>query len=147
MEQLPCFKDRTVDLNHIKLPQEDVEFVAEFVGTSSRKTWLEVNLSCCDICGHIHTIYCILSRCNGVKIDVLRLNGNNIPSADASSVSGIVVNCKVQKLFINDNCGIGESEQLYFMLRSPHTNLKELHMLDVKLTKITFLEHYGTITR
>ena len=136
VEQQPCFKDRTIDLQQTKLLQEDVECVAEFVGTSSIKAWLEVNLSYCGICGHIYTMYCKLSRCIGVTIKVLQLIGNNITSVDASCVSGIVVNCKVQKLFINDNHGIGESEQLYFMLRSRDTNLKELHMLNVKLTKI-----------
>lgn len=138
VEQQPCFKDKTIDLEQIRLLQEDVECVAEFVGTSSIKSWLEVNLSYCGICGHINTMCCKLSRprCTGVMIKVLQLNSNNITSVDASCVSGIVVNCRVQKLFINGNYGIGESEQLYFMLRSPYTNLKELHMLNVKLTKV-----------
>ena len=134
VEQLPCFKDKTIELMHSKMLQGDGECVAEFVSSSSIKAWLEVNLSYCDICGHIHTMYYILSRCNDVTIKVLQLNYSHLSDVHASCVSGIVVNCKVQKLFINGNRGIGESEQLYFMLRSPSTNLKDLHMCNVKLS-------------
>ena len=133
MERLPCFQDKTIDLKGIKLLQEDVECVAEFSSSSSIKAWVEVNLSSCGICGHIHTIYCKL-KLNNITIEVLQLNYNNLTVMHASFVSQIVVNCRVQKLFINGNHGIGDSEQLYVMLRSPSTNLKELHMRGVKLS-------------
>lgn len=136
VEQLQCFEDREINLKGYKMLQEDMECVAEFVNSSSIKAWVEINLSYCNICAHIDIMYRKLNacECNDVTIEVLQLNYNHITGVHASWVSEIVVNCKVHKLFIDGNHGIGESEQLYFMLSSPSTNLEVLYMNDVRLS-------------
>ena len=148
--ELQCLKEETIDFESITLSVEYIERIAVLLGSSSLKTWKEVNLSDCGICGHIHMIYCKLRKCTDVTIKVMKLNDNNMTAAEAPCVSGITINCNVEKLFINGNHGIGESEQLYIMLTSLYTNLKELHMCDVNLLRngvdlFKALQHNNTL--
>ena len=135
MEQLPCFKDATIDLEGSKLLEKDVECIAVFIISSANKVWVEVNLSNCGIndC-HIHVLYQRLHGCDNVTIEVLRLEQNFITALYSPWISEIVVACKLQKVWFNGNPGIGESEQLNCMLTDLCTNLRLLHMRNVKLS-------------
>ena len=157
MEQSQCVEDKTMNLesqceitdfeSHFlkkgsiifdpgtTLSVEIIERIAVLLSSSSRKEWEEVALPPdCGISGHFDMIYCKLRKRTDVTIKVLTLKNNKMTDEDAVSVSRTVVNCNVEKLYINGNHGIGESEQLYSMLTSPYTNLKILHMRDVKLS-------------
>ena len=131
-DESQCLKDGTIECESI-MSVTIIECIGVLLSSSRRKAWSEVNLSGCHICGYFRTIYCKLRKCSDVTIEVLKLNKSSITSADAHCVSEIVLHCKVQKLFINGNHNVGESKQLYIMLTSPDTNLKILHMRDVKL--------------
>ena len=135
VEQLQCFNEKTINLQRCKLQQEDVECIAVFVTSSSYKEWFEINLSNCGIIrDHIYKMYCKLSKCNDVTIKVLQLNNNRIVGVYSSYLSKIVINYKVQSLWINGNHAIGENKQFYIMLTNPSTRLEVLHMSDVKLS-------------
>ena len=135
VEQLPCFKDATINLEGSKLLEKDVECIAAFIISSTNKVWVEVNLTDCGIndC-YIHMLYQRLHRCNNVTIEVLRLEQNFITGLCSSWISEMVVSCRLQKVWFNGNHGIGESEQLNCMLTDPCTNLRLLHMRNVKLS-------------
>lgn len=133
MEQLQCFNEKTINLSQCKLQLEDVECIAVFVTSSSYKEWSEINLSNCGR-DHIYKMYCKLSKCNDVTIKVLQLNNNHIVGVYSSYVSEIVINYKVQKLWINGNHDIGKNKKFYNMLTDPSTKLEVLHMSDVKLS-------------
>ena len=135
VEQLQCFKDKTINLQWCKLQHEDVECVAAFVTSSSYKEWHEINMSNCGIRDHIYKMCCKLSKHNDVTIKVLQLNNNHINGVYTSWLSKIVINNKVRKLWINGNDAIGENKQFYYaVLMNPSTQLEVLHMSDVGLS-------------
>ena len=151
VEELPCFEDSTINL-HGNILQEDLEYVAVFIISSTKKCWIEVNLSNCSINdGNIHLLCQRLHENNDVTIKVLQLSNNFITEKYSFSISNIAVNFKIQKLFVNGNHGIGQSKQFYCMLTNRNTNLRVLHMEDVNLSDngarylFTELQHNNTL--
>lgn len=134
VEKFQCFKDKTINLELNKLLQEDLECVAAVLTSSSCKQWFEVNLSNCSIRDHFFKMYCKLNECNNVTIKVLQLNYNHITAVYSSWVSQIVINYKVEKLWINGNHAIGDNKQFYCIMLGIPTRLQVLHMSDVKLS-------------
>ena len=130
MEQ-KYLEDNTINLKGTKLSQENIGCMKEVIGSSPIKAWKEVNLSDCDVHENIQILH---DKYNTVSIKVMALNNNNITDAYAPLVSDMVVKCQVEELWVNGNHGIGENEQFYFMLSSPSTNLKVLHINDIGLS-------------
>lgn len=129
------FKDQTVDLRDSKLQEKDMKYLATFIASCPNKVWVEINLSNCSICDdHINMLSTELCKCNDVTIEVMQLNDNDVTGACSSSISEIIINCKVQKLWIKNNHFVGVNEQFYLMLTNPFTKLQQLHMSGVKLS-------------
>ena len=134
VDQSPCFKDSTISL-HGNILGEDLECVAVFIISSTKRHWIEVNLSNCNINDHcIHLLCQRLYENNDVTIKVLQLNNNCITAKHSSLIGNVTVNYKIQKLFVNDNHGIGQSEDFYCMLTNCNTNLRVLHLEHANLS-------------
>ena len=128
-----------------------MEYIAVFI-ISSKKCWIEVNLSNCNINDHcIHLLCQRLREDNDVTIKVLQLNNNYITGKYSSLISNITVNYKIQKLFVNGNHNIGQSEDFYCMLTNCNTNLRVLQLEHANLSDngacclFTALRHNNTL--
>ena len=153
VEQLLCFKDPkdTIDL-HGNILGEDLKCVAVFIYSSTKKDWIEFDLSNCGINdSNIHLLYQRLHENNDVTIKVLQLNYNGITGVYSSWISDLAVDYSIQNLSVNGNHGIGQNKQFYCMLTNPNTNLKILHMEDVNLSDndvynlFTAVQHNDTL--
>ena len=134
VDQFQCFEDSTINLQGSILG-EDLECVVVFIISSSKKQWIEVDLSNCGINDdYIHSVCQRLHEPNGATIKVLHLSNNHITRRYSSSISDIAISCKIQKLLVNGNHDIGNGKQFYYMLTNPNTNLTVLHMENVKLS-------------
>ena len=59
---------------------------------------------------------------------------NGITSSSSKLISDIIISCRVKRLNLDCNDGIGENEQLYSMLSHPSTELEVLSMFQTNLS-------------
>ena len=59
---------------------------------------------------------------------------NGIMSSSSKLISDIIISCRVKRLNLNCNDGIGENKQLYSMLSHPSTELEVLSMFQTNLS-------------
>ena len=135
IEQSARFSNKEIDLSGTTLATIDVECVTVFLTLSFHKGWVGLNLSDCYIQDHgLHILHHAL-HCSNITIDQLELYNNGLTAQSSTLISDITIKCKVKKLVITGNYVIGEDEQLFSMLSSPFTILKELHMIGIKLSR------------
>ena len=69
-----------------------------------------------------------------ITIKVLDLRNNGLTISSASSISDLIIHCKVEVLGISNNHTIGEEPTLYNILSLPLSRLVELYMIGTRLT-------------
>ena len=135
IERSVKFSDKKIDLSHTRLTASDVKCVTVFLTSSFHKEWVGLDLFSCYIQDHgLHILHRGLLHCNNITIDQLQLSYNGLTTQSSSLIIDITINCKVKILAIDGNYTIGDNEQLYSILSSPSTMLKELWMYNTKLS-------------
>ncbi|XP_065885615.1 protein NLRC5-like isoform X2 [Dysidea avara] len=136
IEEAEIFNKKKINLRWTSLSATDLECVSLFLTSSSHKQWVKLHLRDCYIQDRgLHTIHKYLKNCD-VIINNLLLWNNGLTSSSSSFISDIVLSCKVEKLWINDNLTIGESVELYTMLTHPSSMLTRLNMDNTSLSSI-----------
>ena len=130
------FGDKMINLHRfITLTPSDVECVTVFLTSSFQKKWVSLTFYYCTIQDHgLSMLHKGLFHSCDVTIDRLVLSYNALTTQSSSLISDITVKFEVQMLDISGNSTIGENEQLYSILSSPSTTLKELWMVNTKLS-------------
>ncbi|XP_065884354.1 NLR family CARD domain-containing protein 4-like [Dysidea avara] len=128
IENATIFKKKEINLSRTNLSTTDLECVSFFLVSSSVQRWVKLDLWECNIQDFdIHIIHKYLSHTD-ITITRLKLRDNGLTKSSSSSISDIVLSCKVEVLHINDNHTIGENGDLYAMLTDTSSMLTELHM-------------------
>ena len=131
IESAKIFQQKTIDLRGNKLSTSDVECVALFLTSSSRKEWTKVDLRTCYIGDRgLRVLHHWLCACkSNVKIAKLRLSKSGFTSSSSSSfIREMATTCRVKELWIANNENIGEDEQLYSILTCSTTTLETLNL-------------------
>ena len=125
-----AFNDKVIH-SSASLPSH-VERLTLFLTTSFHQTWTELSLR------YIQDYGCFILhrglKGSSIVITQLWLGGSGITSLSSRLVSDIVINCRVKRLVLDCNDGIGENEQLYSMLSHPSTKLEVLSMFQTNLS-------------
>ena len=82
----------------------------------------------------------------GITIKKIWLDCNGLTSSSSSSISDIVVDCKVKVLWIDGNEFIGEDKNFYGMLSDPFSELELLHMSDTKISPAGAIKLFTALT-
>ena len=136
IEEAAIFNKKEINFAGIILSAVDLVCVSLFLTSSSHKHWAELNLHSCYIHDRgLHIIHKYLNH-SDVTITKLWLNNNCLTSSSSSFISDIILNCKVEELWISGNSAIGESGELYAMLTHRSSMLKTLYMTHTPLSSI-----------
>ena len=128
------FNDQNIS-EYVKLLPSDVECMTIFLTCSSHKKWQELALYRCYIQDHgIRILHHGLTSSTNITIKTLQLWHNGLTEYSSSAIRDITIKCKVKKLHISNNNGVGEDEALYSILSDPYSVLEELHMNWTKLS-------------
>ncbi|XP_065884351.1 protein NLRC5-like isoform X2 [Dysidea avara] len=128
IEDAAIFKKKEINLSHTNLLTTDLECVSFFLVSSSVQQWVKLDFWECNIQDFdIHIIHKYLNHTD-ITINRLKLRDNSLTKSSSSSISDIVLSCKVEVLHINGNRTIGENGDLYAMLTDTSSMLTELHM-------------------
>ena len=129
-----CFYDKVIDLSWTSLSPYDIECVTLFLTCSPHKEWKELNLFKCHIQDiGLRIIYRDLMSHN-VTIKILNLGFNGFTRSSSSSISDLIIHCRVEELNISGNHTIGEDPALYNMLTHPSSRLVKLDMMFTSLS-------------
>ena len=130
IESAKIFQQKTIDLRGNKLSASDVECVALFLTSSSRKEWTKLDLRTCYIGDHgLHVLHHWLCACNSnVTIGKLWLSKSGFTSSSSSFIREMATTCRVKELWIANNENIGEDEQFYSILTCSTATLETLNL-------------------
>ena len=135
IEKAEIFNHKEITLQLTGLTTSDVECISIFLTSSISKNWVKLNLWNCYIQDKgLSILYRGLRHSKGIIIDKVELTNNGLTTQSSSMISELAVKCKVKELVIGCNSTIGEDQQLYTMLIDPSNTLKELYMVDNKLS-------------
>ena len=125
-----AFKDKVIH-SSASLPSH-VERLTLFLTTSFHQIWTELSLR------YIQDYGCFILhrglKGSSITITQLWLGGSGITSSSSRLISDIVINCRVKRLNLDSNDGIGENEQFYSILSHPSTKLEVLSMFQTNLS-------------
>ena len=128
IEEAEIFNEKEIDLSLTSLSATDLECVSLFLTSSSHKQWAWLNLDNCYILDHgLHIIHKYLHS-SDITITKLWLDYNGLTRSSSSFLKDIILSCKVERVGLNGNNTIGESEKLYTMLTNPSSKLTVLAM-------------------
>ena len=134
IQKAQIFNDEVIQLSNASLSPYDIECITLFLICSPRKKWNNLNLQWCYIQDHgFHVLHRNLTH-SDVTIRVMNLSFTGLTGSSSSSISDLVIHCKVQVLLINGNHNIGEDPALYNMLSHPSSSLVRLEILGTNLT-------------
>jgi len=128
IQQAEIFSSKVIDLTNSNIISlYNIECVTLFLTCSPHKKWKKLKLYGC----HIQDIgFSALSR-NLMKTDVtireLDLSDNDLTTS-SSSISDLIIHCRVEVLDITGNHTIGEDPTLYNMSSHPSSRLVKLYM-------------------
>ena len=127
---------KQIDLKYIRLSLNDIYCLTIFLTNSSHKEWQVLDLYSSHIqdCG-LQILQHRL-RNSDVTFRNLELNNTDLTQVSSSFISDLTINCRVQKLWINDNRIVGEDETLYRLITDRSSVLEELYMNSIKLSPI-----------
>ena len=137
IEQGITFRDthnKVISFSGIRLEPSDVEHVALFLASSTQREWMILSLYRCFIQDYGTRILYRGLLGHSISFTELRFNWNSLTSSSSSIISNFTISCRVKKLVISYNDGIGEDEKLYSMLTNPSSLLEELEMDSTKLS-------------
>ena len=123
-----------ISFSGIRLEPSDVERVALFLTSSTQREWMILSLYRCFIQDYGTQILYHGLLGHSISFSELRFNWNSLTSSSSSIISNFTISCRVKKLVISYNDGIGEDEKLYSMLTNPSSLLEELEMDSTKLS-------------
>ncbi|XP_065906900.1 protein NLRC3-like [Dysidea avara] len=123
------FTDKEIDLWATTLSPNNLEDLTTLLIYSSCRNWKELNLSNCYIQDYgLQLLHRSLHNTN-ITIDHLWLNNNDLSSSSDSSLSDIVITCKVKALYISGNKTVGETPQFFTtILTHPSYVIETLYM-------------------
>ena len=133
------FADEEINLQLIPLSPNNFEDLITFLTCPSSRNWKMLNLDSC----HIHNYRLQLLNRNlkhsGITIDVLWLVNNNLSSCSDSSLSDIIITCKVKVLNISYNKAVAETPHFFkTILSDPSSVIKYLYMWNSNYTTISW---------
>ena len=123
------FTDKVINLQGISLSPNNLEDLATFLTYSLCRNWKELNLKWCHIQDYgIQLLHRTLHHTNAT-VDVLLLSANDLSLSSDSSLSDIVISCKVKVLHVSNNKDVGETPHFITTLLShPSSMIEKLHM-------------------
>jgi len=110
------FDDEEINLGYITLLPNNLEDLSTLLIYSCCRHWKLLNLGSCHIQDH--------------RIEVLWLQNNFLSSSSDSSLSDIIINCKLKVLSISNNKAVGETPHFFTTILSNPSSMRELYMCD-----------------
>ena len=123
------FTDKEISLASTTLSPNNLEDLTTLLTCSSCRNWEIINLNNCHIQDYgLQLLHRSLHHSN-ITIDDLWLNNNDLSSSSDSSLSDIVITCKVKVLDISSNKDVGETPHFFtIILTHPSCVIEELYM-------------------
>jgi len=122
------FSDKVISLESTTLLPNNLESLATLLICSSCENWDKLDLSKCHIQDYglqiLHRNIC----CSNITIKELWLEYNDLSSSSDSSLSNIVITCKVKVLGIYHNTNVGETEQFMAKIFTDPSVIEVLYM-------------------
>ena len=119
---------QVIDLTSTRLSPSDVECLAIFLSSSSRKVWEKLDLTNCLIQDHGLQILQRGTSGSNVTIKILVLNSNGLTAVSSSAISDLTISCRVETLHISINNIDGEDDRLYRVITDQSSMVEELNM-------------------
>ena len=131
IEDTQEWSKQQINLYNTRLSPSDVECLTIFLTCSSNKEWKELNLWDCYIqdCG-LQTLQRGL-RNSDIAITELVLVGNDLLTTSSELISDLTIACRVKKLFISHNVGVGEDDRFYRIITDNSSMVDELVMTHI----------------
>ena len=147
IQQAQIFDNKIINLSPTSLSPYDIECVTLFLTCSPHKEWKELNLTNCHIQDiGLRIIYRDLMSHN-VTIKILDLWSNGFTRSSSSSISDLIIHCRVEELNISGNHTIGEDPALYNMLTHPSSRLVRLYMYGTSLSSPSAITLFTAISK
>jgi len=110
------FTDKVINLWDTPLSPNNLEDLTTLLTCSSCRNWKELDLGNCHIQDYgLRLLHRTLHQSN-ITIKVLRLLNNDLSSSSDSSLSDIIITCKVKMLGISHNKAVGETPHFFTTL-------------------------------
>jgi len=123
------FTDTEISLDCTTLSPNNVEDVTSLLTCSSCRNWKKLNLNSCHIQDYgVRLLHCALQQSN-TTIDHLWLYNNDLTSSSDSSLSDIIITCKVKWLNISGNKVVGETPHFFTTLTHPSCVIEKMAMV------------------
>jgi len=128
------FTNKVIDLWNTILSPNNLEDLTTLLTCLSCRNWKKLDLGNCFIQDYgLKLLHRTLHRSN-ITIDVLWLGNNDLSSSSDSSLTDIIIKCKVKWLDISDNKTVGETPHFFTTLTHPSCVIETLYMEDNKFT-------------
>jgi len=134
-----------VNLKDTQLSPSDVKCLSIILACSSQKEWQMLNLYGCFIQDHGLQVLHSGLRSGEINITELCLRYNGLTKLSSSMISDLAIGCKVKKLDISGNKGVGEDGRLYFILTDPTSVLEELYMNFTRLSSTGAIKLFNAL--
>ena len=123
------FTDKVINLRFTTLSPNNLEDLTTLLTCSPCRNWKELNLMSCHIQDYgLRLLHRTLPH-NNTTIDHLRLDSNDLSSSSDSSLSDIIITCKVKELAISGNKAVGETPHFFTtLLTHPSCVIETLDM-------------------
>ncbi|XP_065896118.1 leucine-rich repeat-containing protein 45-like [Dysidea avara] len=122
------FTDKKVSLLSTTLSPNNLEDLAKLLTCSSCRNWKELDLNGCHIQDYgLRLLHQNLHHTD-ITIEELRLANNDLTSSSDSSLSEIIITCKVKWLDIGNNRSVGETPHFTTMLAHSSCPIERLDM-------------------
>jgi len=110
------FSDKVINLWDTTLSPNNLEDLTTLLTYSSCRNWKELDLGNCHIQDYgLRLLHRTLHQSN-ITIEELRLVNNNLSSSSDSSLTDIIITCKVKMLGISSNKAVGETPHFFTTL-------------------------------
>ena len=124
------FRNKIISLSGTTLSPSNLEDLTTFLTCSSCRNRKKLNLDSCHIRDHGLRILQRSLHHSNITIEELRLHNNDISSSSDSSLSDIVITCKVKVLDIGHNEAVGETPHFFTtVLTHPSCVIERLGMV------------------
>ena len=134
IEDTQEWSKQQINLYNTRLSPSDVECLIIFLTCSSNKEWKELNLWNCHIQDRgLQTLQHGL-RNSDITITGLVLVGNNLLATSSELINDLTIACRVKKLFISHNVGVGEDDRFYRIITDNSSMVDELVMTHIDLS-------------
>ena len=123
------FTDKIISLPGTTLSPNNLEDLTTLLTCSSCRNWKKLDLYSCHVQDYgLRLLHRSLHHSN-ITIDDLRLGINDLSSSSGSSLSDIVITCKVKVLNISSNKAVGETPHFFTtLLTHPSCVIEGLYM-------------------